>query len=63
MKPGITFDESIMMAKDFYTQNKHVIKALTGNKTIRLSKFNATDFDTVGTDNCGFRGQITINLA
>jgi len=40
-----------------------VIKALTGNKTIRLSKFNATDFDTVGTDNCGFRGQITINLA
>jgi hypothetical protein len=39
-----------------------VIKALTGNHTIRLSKFNATDFDTVGTDNCGFRGQITINL-
>jgi len=40
-----------------------VIKAVTGSKTLRLSKFNATDFDTTGTDNCGFRGQITINLA
>lgn len=40
-----------------------VIKANIGNHTIRLSKFNATDLDTVGTDNCGFRGQITINLS
>jgi hypothetical protein len=40
-----------------------VIQAIAGNKTLRLSKLNGTDFDTSGTDNCGFRGQITINLA
>lgn len=40
-----------------------VIQAVAGNKKLRLSKLNGTDFDTVGTDNCGFRGQITINLA
>jgi hypothetical protein len=40
-----------------------VIQAVAGNKKLRLTKYNATDFDTTGTDNCGFRGQITINLA